>query len=196
MLYNVDEEIKHPVVSKTGVREMYGESIDQFPYITAPIEPSELTSPYWAEQKEEVTDEHLVTLGKHQQQFLGNLKLKNERESEPVGEVFVNETREESPKLQELESPKQDDREELIKSLIKSNGHLADDVAFLKRRVQEMTNKYYEVYSHAQENLESINETPTAQPKRLCHIHGKYLSSRPTQMIKQSFTFEYFITSI
>ena len=91
MLYNVDEEIKHPVVSITGVREMYGESIDQFPYITAPTEPSELTLPYWAEQKEEVIDEHLVTLGKHQQKFLGNLKLKNERESGPVGEVFVNE---------------------------------------------------------------------------------------------------------
>ena len=61
MLYNVDEEIKHPVISITGVKEMYGESIDQFPYIIAPIKPSELTSPYWVEGEEEVTDEHLVT---------------------------------------------------------------------------------------------------------------------------------------
>ena len=141
---------------------MYGESIDQFPYITTPIKPPKLTSPYWVEREEEVTDEHLVTLGKHQQKFLGNLKLKNERESGPAGEVFVNESREEGPRPQELESPspKPDDREDLIKSLIRSNGHLADDMAFLKRRVQEMTSKYYEAYSCTQENSEGMNETP------------------------------------
>ena len=61
--------------------------------------------------------------------------------------------REGGPKLQELESPEQDDREELIQSLIRSNGHLADDVAFLKRRVQEMADKYQEAYLRTQENL-------------------------------------------
>ena len=45
---------------------------------------SELASPYWAERKEEITDEHLVTLGKYQQQFLGSLKPKKEVEPEPV----------------------------------------------------------------------------------------------------------------
>ena len=159
MLYNMDEEIKHPVVSITRVREMYGESIDQFPYITALIKPSELTSPYWVEREEEVTDEHLVTLGKHQQKFLGNLKLKNEKEFEPVREAP--ETREEGPKPQELKSPSpnQDNREDLITSLVRSNRHLADDVAFLKRRVHEMTSKYYEVYSCTQENPKNINKT-------------------------------------
>ena len=149
MLYNIDIEIEHPVVSITGVKEMYSESIDQFPYITPSIVPSmsELTSPYWAERKEEITDEHLVTLGKYQQQFLGSLKPKREVEPEPVKKALVNEVREEGgPKFQESKSPEKDDREELIQSLIRSNGHLADNVAFLKRRVKEMDNKYHEAY--------------------------------------------------
>ena len=104
MLYNIDIEIELPVVSITGVKEMYSESIDQFLYITPSIEPSvsELASPYWAERKEEITDEHLVTLGKYQQQFLGSLKPKREVEPEPVQKALVNEVREEGgPKFQE-----------------------------------------------------------------------------------------------
>ena len=103
MLYNVDEEIEHPVVSITGVKEMYSESIDQFPYITPSIVPhvSELASPYWAERKEDITDEHLVTLGTHQQQFLGSLKPKRKVELKPVKPVLVDEVREErGPKFQ------------------------------------------------------------------------------------------------
>ena len=34
MLYNIDIEIEHPIVSITKVKEMYSENIDQFPYIT------------------------------------------------------------------------------------------------------------------------------------------------------------------
>ena len=107
MLYNIDKEIEHPVVSITEVKEMYSESIDQFPYITPSIVPpmSESASPYWAERKEEITDEHLVTLGKYQQQFLGSLKPKKEVEPEPVKKAFVNEVREEEvPKFQESKS--------------------------------------------------------------------------------------------
>ena len=170
MLYNIDTEIEHPVVSITGVKEMYSESIDQFPYITPSIMPSvsELASPYWAERKEEITDEHLVTLGKYQQQFLGSFKPEREVELEPAKKALVNEVREEGgPKFQESKSPEKDDREELIQSLIRSNGHLVDDVAFLKRRVKEMANKYHEAYLRAQENLENPDETPVGRPKRL-----------------------------
>ena len=56
---------------------------------------SELASPYWTEKREEVTDEHLVTLGKYQQQFLGSLHPKREIEPEPVEKALVNEEREE-----------------------------------------------------------------------------------------------------
>ena len=170
MLYNIDIEIEHPVVSITGVKEMYSESIDQFPYITPPIMPSvsESASPYWTERKEEITDEHLVTLGKYQQQFLGSFKPEREVELEPAKKALVNEVREEGgPKFQESKSPGKDDRGELIQSLIRSNGHLVDDVAFLKRRVKEMANKYHEAYLQAQENLENPDETPVGRPKRL-----------------------------
>ena len=170
MLYNIDIEIEHPVVSITGVKEMYSESIDQFPYITPSIMPSvsESALPYWAERKEEITDEHLVTLGKYQQQFLGGFKPEREVEPEPEKKALVNEVREEGgPKFQESKSPEKDDREELIQTLIRSNGHLADDVAFLKRRVKEMANKYHEAYLRAQENLENPDETPVGWPKRL-----------------------------
>ena len=130
MLYNIDTVIEHPVVSMTRVKELYGESLDQFPYITPSRRPavSESASPYWAESKEQIADEYLVTLGRHQQQFLGNL----------------NPQREKVPKNQGSKDPGQDDREELIQSLIKSNGHLAADVAFLKRSVEEKANKYQE----------------------------------------------------
>ena len=150
MLYNIDIEIEHPVVSITRVKEMYSESIDQFPYIIPSTVPSvsELASPYWTERREEVTDKHLVTLGKYQQQFLGSLNPKREIEPEPVKKALVNEEREEGdPKFQGSKSSEKSDREELIQSLIRSNGQLADDVAFLKKRVKEMANKHHEAYS-------------------------------------------------
>ena len=111
----------------TRVKELYGESLDQFPYITPSRRPtvSESASPYWAEGKEQIADEYLVTLGKHQQQFLGNLNPQRE-------------------KNQGSKDPRQDDREELIQSLVKSNGHLAADVTFLKRSAEEIANKYQE----------------------------------------------------
>ena len=160
MLYNIDIEIEHPVVSITRVKEMYSESIDQFPYIIPLTVPSvsELASPYWTERREEVTDEHLVTLGKYQQQFLGSLNPKREIEPEPVKKALVNEEREEGdPKFQGSKSSEKNDREELIQSLIRSNGQLVDDVAFLKKRVK--------AYSRAQENLENPDEMPAGWPK-------------------------------
>ena len=112
---------------------------------------SELASPYWAESKEQIADEYLVTLGRHQQQFLGNL----------------NPQREKVPKNQGSKDPGQDDREKLIQSLIKSNRHLAADVAFLKRSVEEIANKYQEACLRGQENRENSGETPTEWHKRL-----------------------------
>ena len=48
MLYNIDTVIEHPVVLMTRVKELYGESLDQFPYITPSRRPavSESASPY------------------------------------------------------------------------------------------------------------------------------------------------------
>ena len=138
MLYNIDTVIEHLVVLMTRVKELYGESLDQFPYIIPswrPIVP-ESASPYWAESKQQIADEYLVTLGRHQQQFLGNL----------------NPQRKKVPKNQGPKDPEQDDREELIQSLVKSNGHLAADVAFLKRSVEEIANKYQEACLRSQEN--------------------------------------------
>ena len=153
MLYNIDTVIEHPVVSMTRVKELYGESLDQFPYITPSRRPTvpESASPYWAESKEQIADEYLVTLGRHQQQFLGNL----------------NPQREKVPKNQGPKDLEQDDREELIQSLVKSNGHLAADVAFLKRSVEEIANKYQEACLRSQENQENSRETPKEWHKKL-----------------------------
>ena len=153
MLYNIDTVIENPVVSMTRVKELYGESLDQFPYITPSRRPAvpESASPYWAESKEQIADEYLVTLGRHQQQFLGNL----------------NPQREKVPKNQGSKDPEQEDREELIQSLIKSNGHLAADVAFLKRSVEEIANQYQEARLRSQENRENLRETITEWHKRL-----------------------------
>ena len=155
MLYNIDTEIEHLVVSMTRVKELYSESLDQFQYITPLLRPavSELASPYWAERSEEIADEHLVTLGRHQQQFLGGLNSKREVQPNPGEKASVNEVRgEKVPKNQGAKDPEKNDREELIQSLIRSNGHLAADVASLKRSVEEIINKYHEAYLWAQEN--------------------------------------------
>ena len=141
MLYNIDTVIEHPIVSMTRIKELYGESLDQFPYITPSRGPIvyESASPYWVESREQIADEYLVTLGKHQQQFLGNL----------------NPQREKVPKNQGSKDPGQDDREELIQSLIRSNRHLKADVAFLKRSVEDIANKYQEAYLQGQEKQEN-----------------------------------------
>ena len=170
MLYNIDTVIEHLVVSMTRVKELYSKSLDEFPYITPSWRPavSELASPYWAESREQIADEHLVTLGRHQQQFLSNLNPKREVESNPGEKASVNEIRgEKVPKNQGFKDSEKDDREELIQSLIRSNGHLAADVAFLKRSVEEIANKYQEAYLWGQENQENSGETPAGWHKRL-----------------------------
>ena len=153
MLYNIDTVIEHPVVSMTRVKELYGESLNQFLYITPSRRPavSELASPYWAESREQIADEHLVTLGRHQQQFLSDL----------------NPQREKVPKNQGSKDLEKDDREELIQSLIRSNGHLVANVAFLKRSVEEIANKYQEAYLRGPENQENSGGTPAEWHKRL-----------------------------
>ena len=191
MLYNIDIEIEHPVVSITRVKEMYSESIDQFPYIIPSTVPSvsELTSPYWTERREEVTDEHLVTLGKYQQQFLGSLNPKREIEPEPVKKALVNKEREEGdPKFQGSKSSEKNDREELIQSLIRSNGQLVNDVAFLKKRVKEMANKHHEAYSRAQENLENPDGMPVGWPKAVrdkIQVRGLHLNDKDKEYDNQ-----------
>ena len=65
--YNIDSKVDHIVFSVADMRDMYGEKVNRFPYI----------APYWVDQKdqaEEITDEHLVTLGKYKQPFLGRFK--------------------------------------------------------------------------------------------------------------------------
>ena len=82
--------------------------------------------------------------------------------------MSVNEVRgEKVPKNQGSKDPEKDDREELIQSLIRSNGHLAANVAFLKRSVEEIANKYQEAYSRGQENQENSGETQAGWHKRL-----------------------------
>ena len=48
MLYNIDTVIEHPIGSMTRIKELYGGSLDQFPYITPSQGPtvSEPVSPY------------------------------------------------------------------------------------------------------------------------------------------------------
>ena len=146
MLYNIDIEIGHPVVSITRAREMYSESLDQFLYITPSPMPvaSESALPYWTERREEITDEHLVTLGKHQQQFLGSLNPKGEVEPKAGEKASVNEVKgERVPKTQGSKDPEKNDREELIRSLIRSNGHLVADIASLKRSLKEIVDELH-----------------------------------------------------
>ena len=54
MLYNIDTVIEHPIVLMTRIKELYGENLDQFPYITPSRGPavSEPVSPYWVESRE------------------------------------------------------------------------------------------------------------------------------------------------
>ena len=156
MLYNIDIEIGHPVVSIMRVKEMYSESLDQFLYITPSLMAavSESASPYWTERREEITDEHLVTLGKHQQQFLGSPNPTREVEPKPGAKALVNEVRKERvPRTQGSKDPEKNDREELIQSLIRSNGHLAADIASLKRSIEEIVSKYHEAYLRTQRKL-------------------------------------------
>ena len=86
--YNIDSKVDHIVFSVADTRDMYGEKVNRFPYIvTTPTLDNtkgkkEKVSPYWVDQKdqaEEITDEHLVTLCKYQQQFLGSFNLNQKR---------------------------------------------------------------------------------------------------------------------
>ena len=72
-------------MSVADMREICGENASKVPYIAplldeTPIKDKGLvSSPYLVDQKdqsEEITDEHLITLGRHQQQFLGSFKPK------------------------------------------------------------------------------------------------------------------------
>ena len=83
VFYNIDLKVDHIVFSVADMRGMYGEKVSRYPYIVPAVDSTkkdmEKMSPYWAsqgEQTEEITDKHLVTLGKHQQQFLGSFKPK------------------------------------------------------------------------------------------------------------------------
>ena len=105
---------------------------------------SESASPYWTERRKEITDEHLVTLGKHQQQFLGSLNPKGEVEPKAGEKALVNKVKgKRVPKTQGSKDPEKNEREELIQSLIRSNGHLVADIAFLKRSLKEIVDELH-----------------------------------------------------
>ena len=85
--YNINSKVYHIVFSVADMRDMYREKVNRFPYsvITPTLANDnvkgeiEKVSSYRLDQKdqaEEITDEHLVTLDKYQQQFLGSFKPK------------------------------------------------------------------------------------------------------------------------
>ena len=83
VFYNINLKVDHIVFSVADMRGMYGEKVNRIPHIApavnSTIKEIEKMSPYWVsqgEQTEEITDKHLVTLGKHQQQFLGSFQPK------------------------------------------------------------------------------------------------------------------------
>ena len=143
------------VFSVADMRDMYGEKVNRFSYIvTTPTLDNvkgkiEKVSPYWVDQKDqakEITDENLVTLGKYQQQFLGSFKPKPKETCDISSETLpVNKktTAPSSSSIPNAESKQQNPEEEenLIQTLIRSNGHLAADVTFLRRSIHEMAAK-------------------------------------------------------
>ena len=82
IFYNIDSKVDHMVMTVADMKEIYGENVSKIPYIAPALDnalrKTEKVSPYWANQgqTEEITDEHLVTLGRHQQQFLSSFKPK------------------------------------------------------------------------------------------------------------------------
>ena len=69
MFYNVDSKIDHTVFSVAYIKDIYRENIGKI----------EKASPYWVDQNDQVnetSDEHLITLGRYQQQFFGSFKPK------------------------------------------------------------------------------------------------------------------------
>ena len=147
VFYNINLKVYHIVFPIADIRDIYREGVSRFHYI-APTESNtkediDKMSPYWVnqgEQTEEITDEHLITLGKHQQQFLSSFKPKSNETSDAHPEIPPAD-RKSAPSLstvQDTESQQRDnltseERTELIQAFIRSNGHLASDVAFSEK---------------------------------------------------------------
>ena len=160
---------------------MYGEKASRILYIAPAVDSAkkdmEKMSPYWmsqGDQTEEITDEHLVTLGKLQQQFLGSFKPKPNETGDACLEI-PSADRKSAPSLaavQNTESQQRDnstseERTELIQALIKSNSHLVADVAFLRRCIHEMATKQKELYLRLQMDPDDTGDTPSSQPNRI-----------------------------
>ena len=180
VFYNINLKVDHIVFSVADMRGMYGEKASRIPFIVPAVDNTKMDiekrSPYWAsqrEQTEEITDKHLVTLGKHQQQFLGSFKPKPNETDDACLEI-PSADRKSAPSLsavQNTESQQRDnstseERTELIQALIKSNGHLVD-VAFLRRCIHEMAAKQKELYQRSQIDPDDTGDTPSSQPKRI-----------------------------
>ena len=174
MFYNIDSKVDHIVFSVADMRDMYGEKVNRFPYIvTTPTLDNikgkiQKVSLYWVDQKdqaEEISDEHLVTLGKYQQ-FLGSFKPKQKETSDISSEtlpVDKKTTTSSSSSIPNAESKQQNPEEEesLIQTLIRSNGHLAADVTFLRRCIHEMAVKQKELYLRSQIDPDDTGDTPS-----------------------------------
>ena len=134
VFYNIDLKVDHIVFSIAEMRDIHGEEASRFHSI-APTESNtkkdiEKMYPYWVnqgEQTEEITDEHLITLGKHQLQFLSSFKPKSNETSDAHPEIPPA-NRKSAPSLsavQDTESQQRDNSTseegtELIQALIKS----------------------------------------------------------------------------
>ena len=207
VFYNIDYKVDHIIFSVADMRDIYGKSVSRFHYIaTAPALHNttgkvEKVSPYWVNQGDQVKqiiNEHLVTFGKHQQQFLGSFKPKLKEtgdipfETPPTNKKAATSSSSIKPNAESQQQGNSEEREDLIWAFIRSNGHLAADVAFLRRHIHKMTAKQKELYLRSQTDPENTGDTPSGQPKRIKDkIQAKELnfengSSKREQSNKQS----------
>ena len=175
MIYNIDYKVDHIIFSVAEMRDIYTENVSRFCYIVTALALHNTTgkvekvSPYGAnqgDQVEQITDEHLVTLGKHQQQFLGSFKLKPKEmgdipfETPPTNKKTATSSSI-KPNAESQQQDNSEERQDLIQALIRSNGHLAADVAFLRRCIHEMTTKQKELYLRSQTDPDDTGDTPS-----------------------------------
>ena len=164
------------------IRDIYRENVSRFHYIaTVPALHNitgkvEKVSLYWVnqgDQVEQITNGHLVTLGKHQQQFLGSFKPKLKEtgdipfETPPTDKKTATSSSSIKPNAESQQQDNSEEREGLIQALLRSNGYLAADVAFLRRRIHKMTAKQKEIYLRSQIDPDDTGDTPSGCPKRI-----------------------------
>ena len=60
-----------------------------------------------------------------------------------------------------------EEEEDLIQTLIRSDGYLAADVTFLRRHIHKMAAKQKELYLRSQIDPDDTGDTPSGEPKRI-----------------------------